>query len=116
MAEDAWEVVGWDWWGDVPFPGGVAVGKPSLHQDPSQIMLWGMSCRLASVVATLSLREPSERLFFLCVLLPDQEPFLTAAEANGGTRSDFLGVPVWSGELNPTSHPSSWPKLPSTQE
>lgn len=37
-------MVGRDWWGDVPFPSGVAVGKPSLHLDPSQIM---MSCRLA---------------------------------------------------------------------
>lgn len=46
VAEDAWEVVGWDWGGGggVPIPGGVAVGKPSLRQDPSQIMLWVMSC------------------------------------------------------------------------
>ena len=91
-------MVGWDWWGSVLIPGGVAVGKPSLRQDPSQIMLWVMSCWLGSVLATLSLWEPSERVFFLYVLLPDQEPVLTAEEANGGTRSDLVfRVPAWSG-------------------
>lgn len=99
-----------------PIPDSMAVGKPALHQEPSQITLWVTSCSLGSVVAALSLRDPSEPLFFLHVLLADQELFLAAEEANGGTRSDLvLRVPAWSGGLNPTSCPNSCPDLPLMQ-
>ena len=68
------------------------------------------------MVATLSLREPSERFIFPHVLLADQEPFLAAEAANGGTSSDLVfRVPAWSGEFNPTSHPNSCPELPLIQ-
>lgn len=105
------------WWagtnGGVAIPGGVAVGKDSLCQDPSQIMLWVMSCWLGSVVAALSLWEPSEHLFSLYILLADREPFLTTEAANGGRRSDFVFmVLVWSEGLNSRCRPNSCPELP----
>lgn len=71
---------------------------------------------LAGLSWPLSLWEPSDHLFFLYVLLADQKPFLTAAEANGGTKSHLVfRVLAWAGGLNPTSHPNSCPELPLVQ-